>query len=218
MFSPSESYPQIVRLKISCDGQIARFFLSTLSWGLFPFSVFRSWEPVSPRFSYLAPSALKVFTFSAVCFSPDLLEIFHSRTLLGFSLQSFPLRKSRGISRYPLPSCCSYLARLAYCASLFSNPARISCQVVQLQGFAPFQSPFSCKRGLITYTVVALLGFRLSRVSTPLYSAYPLQSRSSSVVPSCALPLAFPSVLPSSFFKSAINRFKALRFHSESSC
>lgn len=62
---------------------------------------FRSWEPVLPRFSYLAPSALKVFTFSAVCFSPDLLEIFHSRTLLGFSLQSFPLRKSRGISRHP---------------------------------------------------------------------------------------------------------------------
>lgn len=102
LFSPSEYYPQIVRLRISCNGQIARFFfLSTLSWGLFPFSVFRSWEPVYPRLSCLAPSALKVFTFTAIYFSPDLLEIFRSRTLLGFSLQSFLLRKSRSTSRCP---------------------------------------------------------------------------------------------------------------------
>lgn len=99
------------------------------------------------------------FTLSAVFFSPNLPGFFHPGTLLGFSLQSLPFRKSGNASSAPttlLPF--SPCAIHGWNASLYPARARRN-RASRLQGFVPFRSPFSRAWGLAKPVVGALLGF-----------------------------------------------------------
>jgi hypothetical protein len=105
----------------------------TLSWDCAPFgvSLFLAAAPHGPAaspgvWSPLAPSVREIHS-SRVCLirfvppsgflnlltaypSPYFATLFHAADTLGFSLQSFPLSRSRDASRRPLPSCRSTAA------------------------------------------------------------------------------------------------------------
>lgn len=102
------------------------------------------------------------FTLSAACFSPTLPGFFHPGTLLGFSLQSLPFRKSRHTSRCPFA--------LLLLAPLVDHGPTLE---YQLQGLVPFRSPFTRVWRLAKRVAGALLGFFLFRDFTLPVALHP---------------------------------------------
>lgn len=76
-------------------------------------------------------------TLSAVCFSLALPGLFHPGTLMGFSLQSVILRRSRSASRRPLPSCC-YPRRHSGMTPTASPPRRERRREASFRVLLPF--------------------------------------------------------------------------------
>lgn len=130
----------------------------------------RRGEPANFRVCLARHVPLSGFpTLSAVFFSPNLPGFFHPGTLLGFSLQSFPFRKSGKASRRPLPSChsCSALSMANRVVSL-PDPSGETTGHVGFRAFFPSGVRSRESRGLARPVVGALLGFLLFRVCPSL--------------------------------------------------
>jgi hypothetical protein len=163
--SPTEYFPETSCLVFS-NTRFSVYLTPGASLGVYLPSAYAEWGALLTRVCLTRYVPLSgFFTLSAVFFSPNLPGFFHPGTLLGFSLQSLPFRKSGSASRRPLPSCHSYLApSMAGGVVSWPDPSGKETRYVGFRAFFPLGVRSRGSGGLAKTVVGALLGFFLSRV------------------------------------------------------